>query len=157
MSNAIQEKINIGSETISPETVPAAQQSCAGISTRASATCTSTGRQTNVQAISGALSAVDRLRGGSFDWNPDGKHDIGIIGEDVAEVFPESVDCDESGKDAKAIDYRRLVALLIEAVKEQQVQIKNQEHSLKEQKGQVARLRAEIERLKVSIGAATVR
>ena len=113
--------------------------------------------QTNIQAITGALGIVDRLRGVSFDWKPDGKHDIGLIAEDVAEVLPEAVAYDENGKNAKAVDYSHLVAVLIEAVKEQQVQIKNQEHSLKEQKSQVARLRAELERLKVSIRAATVR
>ena len=118
---------------------------------------TSTGRQTNIQAISGALGIVDRLHGVSFDWKPDGKHDIGFIAEDVAEVLPEAVAYDENGKDAKAVDCSRLVALLIEAVKEQQAQIKSHEHFLKEQKGQVARLRAEIERLKASIRAATVR
>ncbi len=121
------------------------------------ATCTSTGRQTNIETLIGALGIVERLRGVSFDWKPDGKRDIGFIVEDVAQVLPEAIVYDESGKNAKAVDYSRLVALLIEAVKEQQVQIKKQEHSLKEQKGQVARLRAEIERLKASIRAVTVR
>ena len=140
-----------------PETVPAVQQTCVRTSMHAWATCNSTGRQTNIQAISGALGIVDRLRGVSFDWKPDGKHDIGFIAEDVAEVLPEAVAYDENGKDAKAVDYSRLVAVLVEAMKEQQLQIRIQEHSLKEQKGQVARLRAEMERLKASVRAATVR
>ena len=154
---SVQENVNVGPETISPEIAPAVEQTSVGTSMHAWATCTSTEGQTNIQAISGALGIVDRLRGVSFDWKSDGKHDIGLIAEEVAEVLPEAIAYDESGKDAKAVDYSRLVALLIEAVKEQQVQIKNHEHSLKEQKGQVARLRAEIERLKVSIRAATVR
>ena len=153
----MQENVKVGPETITPEIVPSVQQTCVRTSMHAWATCNSTGRQMNIQAISGALGIVDRLRGVSFDWKPDGKHDIGFIAEDVAEVLPEAVADDESGKDAKAVDYGRLVAVLIEAVKEQQVQIKKQEHSLKEQKGQVARLRAEVERLKISIRAATVR
>ena len=154
---SMQENVKVGPETISPEIVPAVEQTCLGASMHAWATCTSTGQQTNIQAISGALGIVDRLRGVSFDWAPDGRHDIGLIAEDVAELLPEAVVYDENGKDAKAVDYSRLVAVLIEAVKEQQVQIKSHEHSLKEQKGQMARLRAEIERLKVSIRAATVR
>ena len=154
---SIQETVNVGPETISPETVPAVQQTCVGTSMHASATCTSTGPQTNIQALTGALGIVDRLHGVSFDWKRDGKHDIGLIAEDVAEVLPEAIVCDETGKSAKGVDYSRLIAILIEAVKEQQVQIKKQEHSLKEQKGQVARLRAEMERLKASIRAATVR
>ena len=154
---SMQKNVNVGPETISPETVRAVQQICVRTSTHAWATCTSTGRQTNIQAISGALGIVDRLRGVSFDWAPDGKHDIGFIAEHVAEVLPEAIVYDENGKDAKAIDYSRLVAVLIEAVKEQQVQIKNQEHSLKEQKAQLARLRSEIERLRTSMRAVTIR
>ena len=114
-------------------------------------------RQTNMRAIVGALGIVDRLRGVLFDWKPEGKRGIGFIPEEVAEVLPDAVAFDNNGKDTKAIDFGPLVADLIEAVKEQQVQIKNHEHSLKDQKAQVARLRAEIERLKVNIRAATVR
>ena len=75
----------------------------------------------------------------------------------MAEVIPEAVVYDQNGKNAKAVDYSRLVPVLIEAVKKQQVQIKNQEHSLKEQKAQTAKLRAEVERLKISIRAAAAR
>jgi hypothetical protein len=154
---SIQENVRVGPETISSETVPSVPETCVGTSMHAWATYTSTGRQTNIETLIGALGIVDRLRGVSFDWISDGKHDIGFIAEDVAQVLPEAVVYDEIGKNAKAVDCSRLVALLIEAVKEQQLQIKNQEHSLKEQKGQVARLRAEIERLKASIRAVTVR
>jgi len=79
---------------------------------------------------SGALGIVDRLRGVSFDWKPDGKHDIGLIAEEVAEVIPEAILYDESGKNARAVDCSRLIAVLIEAVKKQQVQIKNQRGQL---------------------------
>lgn len=47
-------------------------------------------------------------------------HDIGLIAEDVGQVVPEVVAYDDNGVDAKSIDYARLTALLIEAVKEQQ-------------------------------------
>jgi Chaperone of endosialidase len=154
---SFQENLNVGPEAISPENVPAVQQTCVKTSRDVWGTRTLTGQQTNVQTINGALGIVERLRGVSFDWTPDGKHDIGFIAEEVAEVLPEAVAYDETGKDAKAVDYSRLVAVLIAAVKEQQVQIRNLEHSLKEQKGQVAKLRGEIERLKISIRAATVR
>jgi len=100
---------------------------------------TSTERQTNIRAITAALGIVDRLRGVSFDWKLDGKHDIGLIPEEVAEVLPEAVGFDGNAKDAKAIDYSPLVAVLVEAMKEKQVQIKNHEQSLKEPKAQAAR------------------
>jgi predicted small metal-binding protein len=48
-------------------------------------------------------------------------HDIGVIAQEVEEVLPEIVDTREDGH--KAVKYDRMVALLIEAVKEQQQQI----------------------------------
>lgn len=95
---SIQKNVNVGPETISPETAPAIQQTCVRTSTSAWVTCGSTERQTNIRAISGALGIVDRLRGVSFDWKLDGKHDIGLIPEEVAEVFPEAVTTTKTGK-----------------------------------------------------------
>jgi hypothetical protein len=80
--------------------------------------------KTNIQTIQGALEKVERLRGVSFDWKEDGGHDIGLIAEEVGEVVPEVVGYEENGKDARSLDYARLTALLIEAVKEQRSQIR---------------------------------
>jgi hypothetical protein len=77
----------------------------------------------NIKPIEEALDKVQRLRGVNYDWKADGKHDIGLIAEEVGEVIPEIVTYEENGKDAKGLDYARLVALLIEAVKEQQKEI----------------------------------
>ena len=44
----------------------------------------------------------------------------------VGQVIPEVVAYEENGKDAKSVDYARLVAVLIEAVKEQQREIEAQ-------------------------------
>jgi len=72
----------------------------------------------NIRTIESALDKVDRLRGVSFDWVADDKPDIGMIAEEVGEVFPEVVAYEENGIDAKSIDYNRLTAVLVEAVKE---------------------------------------
>ena len=77
----------------------------------------------NISTIEGALDKVLRLRGVSFDWKADGRHDIGLIAEEVGEVIPGVVAYEENGEDAKSVDYARLVAVLIEAIKEQQQQI----------------------------------
>lgn len=74
--------------------------------------------KTNINPIEGALSKVQQLQGVSYDWKADGRHDIGLIAEEVAEVIPEVV-----WGDGRSIDYSRLVAVLIEAVKEQQDEI----------------------------------
>ena len=79
--------------------------------------------KTNVHEIKNAVEKVLKLRGVSFNWKKDNKKDIGLIAEEVGEVFPEIVAYEENGIDAKGIDYSRLVAVLIEAVKEQQKEI----------------------------------
>ncbi|MDZ7291385.1 MAG: tail fiber domain-containing protein [candidate division KSB1 bacterium] len=79
--------------------------------------------KTNIKPIAGALAKVQRLRGVAFDWKADGKHDIGLIAEEVGKVIPEVVAYEANGTDAKSVDYPRLVAVLIEAMKEQQKQI----------------------------------
>jgi flagellar biosynthesis chaperone FliJ len=40
-------------------------------------------------------------------------------------VLPEAVTYEENGKDARSVDYNRLTAVLIEAVKQQQAEITN--------------------------------
>jgi hypothetical protein len=46
------------------------------------------------------------------------------VAEEVAPVVPEVVSFEQNGKDAKSVDYGRIAALLIEAIKEQQKEIK---------------------------------
>lgn len=80
--------------------------------------------KTNIEPLDGALDKVEHLRGVSFDWKANGKHDIGLVAEEVAPVVPEVVSFEQNGKDAKSVDYGRIAALLIEAIKEQQKEIK---------------------------------
>jgi len=76
--------------------------------------------KTNITPINNALKKVKALKGVYFDWEKTGKHDIGMIAEDVGKVIPEVVAYEENGTDAKSLDYARLVAVLVEAIKEQQ-------------------------------------
>jgi transcriptional regulator NrdR family protein len=50
-----------------------------------------------------------------------GKKDYGVIAQEVEEVLPELVTTRENGY--KAVRYEKIVSLLIEAIKEQQIQI----------------------------------
>lgn len=93
--------------------------------------------KTNIEPIGGALEKVMQLRGVSYDWTESGKHDIGLIAEEVGAVVPEVVAYEENGVDARSVDYPRLVALLIQAVKEQQAMIEDQRES-------IVQLRAEL-------------
>ncbi|MBI4546408.1 MAG: tail fiber domain-containing protein [Ignavibacteriae bacterium] len=79
--------------------------------------------KTNIKTIERALDKIQLLRGVRFDWKADGKHDIGLIAEEVGEVIPEVVAYEENSKDARSVDYARLVAVLIEGMKEQQKEL----------------------------------
>lgn len=93
--------------------------------------------KTNIEPIEEAMDLVKSLQGVSFDWKETGQHDIGLVAEDVGRVIPEVVAYEENGIDAKSVDYARLVAVLIEALKEQQAQIETQQ-------GQIADMEARL-------------
>jgi hypothetical protein len=78
--------------------------------------------KTNVQPLDG-LALVQRLRGVRYDWIESGTPDVGLIAEEVGAVVPEVVTYAPNGIDAEAVNYAKLVALLVEAVKQQQAQI----------------------------------
>jgi len=79
--------------------------------------------KTNIQTLPNALAKVEQLRGVSYDQKDSGKHEVGVIAEEVGKVVPEVVTYEDNGKDARGVDYSRLTALLIEAVKQQQKEI----------------------------------
>jgi len=79
--------------------------------------------KTNIKTLPDALTKVEQLRGVSYDRKDSGKHEIGVIAEEVGAVVPEVVSYEQNGKDAAGVDYSRLTALLIEAVKQQQHEI----------------------------------
>lgn len=76
-----------------------------------------------------SLKKVQLLNGISYQWRTDEfpeksfkkGNQIGLIAQDVEKVYPEVVLTDKDGY--KSVDYSKLVAVLIEAVKEQQKQI----------------------------------
>ncbi len=79
--------------------------------------------KTNIQPLAGALEKIEQLQGVSYERKADGKHEIGVVAEDVDQVVPELVARDAETKEVQGVDYSRLSALLIEAVKTQQVEI----------------------------------
>jgi hypothetical protein len=79
--------------------------------------------KTNIRTLDNALQKVERLRGVRYDEKSSGKHSVGLIAEEVGEVIPEVVTYEDNGKEAKAMDYSRLVPVLIEAIKDQQKEI----------------------------------
>ena len=79
--------------------------------------------KSNIEPLKNSLEKVNKLQGKSFTLNNDitGKKNIGMIAQEVLEVVPELVKLGENGY--YSINYANTVALLIEAIKEQQKQI----------------------------------
>ncbi len=99
--------------------------------------------KTNIRTFENALETVNRLRGVRFEWKDSGKPAVGLIAEEVNEVLPEVV-AQEGGK-ARGVNYANLVAVLVEAVKEQQKTIEK----LERQQDELTGLKAEVERLRL--------
>ena len=100
----------------------------------------------NIRTISSAMSKVRQLRGVCFDWKDSGAHDLGMIAEEVGRVVPEVVDYEANGIDASSLAYDRLVALLVEAIKEQDARIVELERALAQRDHMEQRLKS-LERL----------
>ena len=83
--------------------------------------------KTNIVPIKNALNKVLQLNGVEFDFISGndtgylGVHQIGLIAQDVNKIIPEVVSKNNDG--TLGLSYQHLVALLIEAMKEQQEQI----------------------------------
>lgn len=77
----------------------------------------------NIATIKNPLEKIMKLRGVTFNWKKDNSTNIGLIAQEVEQVFPELITGTEGNK---AVAYSNLVAPLIEAVKAQQVEITRQ-------------------------------
>lgn len=78
----------------------------------------------NITPIKGALDKIKTIGGYEFDWNNQSEHkghDVGVIAQEIEFILPELVVTRDNGY--KAVRYEKIVALLIEALKEQQLQI----------------------------------
>lgn len=81
--------------------------------------------KTNIRPLQRALEKVEQLQGVSYQRKSDGQQEIGVVAEDVDQVVPEVVSRDPETNEVQGVDYARLTALLIEAVKSQQAEIQH--------------------------------
>jgi hypothetical protein len=110
----------------------------------------------NIEPITEALETVLKLNGVTYDWRQDefpnmGFNDlrqVGLIAQELEEVFPHVVRTNEEGY--KSVTYANMVALLIEAIKDQQKVIDGQQEeitALKAMQDEVSNLKASVELL----------
>ena len=72
----------------------------------------------NVSTIENALDKVDNLRGVNYNMKDSDDAKIGVIAQEVEEILPQVVHTSDDEMQTKSVDYGKLCAVLIEAVKE---------------------------------------
>ena len=77
----------------------------------------------NLKVIEGALDKIDGIAGYEFDWNDNSPgwarqrgHDVGVVAQEIEKIHPEIVEERKNGY--LGVDYKRLVPLLIQSIKE---------------------------------------
>jgi hypothetical protein len=82
----------------------------------------------NIVPIENALDKISKISGNTYDWKAELKdvhgyegNDVGVIAQEIEAVLPQLVQDRDNGY--KAVKYDKLVALLIQGIKEQQSQI----------------------------------
>lgn len=68
----------------------------------------------NIKTLKNPLEKLTSINGVSFDWKHTKEPSIGVIAQEVEEIFPELVNTNEF----KSVNYNGLIGVLIEAVKE---------------------------------------
>ncbi len=113
--------------------------------------------KTNITDLSKALDNTLALRGVSYTWIDENKTQdtqIGVIAQEVEEVYPEFVRTDDEGM--KSVNYSQMVAVLIEAVKElnSKIEVLESENSeLRAQLDEIDTMKAQINTLMTLISA----
>jgi hypothetical protein len=87
----------------------------------------------NITPIPNALHKVELISGNTYDWkegfdniHPHKGNDVGVIAQEVEKVLPQVVIERDNGY--KAVDYEKIVPLLIEAIKELSAKVKELEN-----------------------------
>jgi len=75
----------------------------------------------NIIQIDGAIDKVKSLRGVQYNKIGEDKKSIGVIAQEIEAILPEVVHTDSDGM--KSVAYGNIIAVLIEAIKDQQKQI----------------------------------
>jgi len=95
----------------------------------------------NIIPLDSTLNKINKLSGYKYIWVKGAPEnlkgiDIGVLAQEVEATFPEAVQTDES-TGYKKVYYYKLIPVLIEALKEQQVIIENQNSLIEEYEGRV--------------------
>ena len=101
--------------------------------------------KTDVRGFTPGLDLARRLRPVSFRWKGSSSPDVGLIAEEVARVEPLLVTRNSKGE-IVGVKYDRIGVVLLNAVREQQAQIKTQQQQLSAKDERIANLAARLAR-----------
>tara|TARA_A100001035_G_scaffold125282_1_gene98531 strand:- start:27 stop:767 length:741 start_codon:yes stop_codon:yes gene_type:complete len=79
----------------------------------------------NIETLEDSLDKVEQLRG--VTYTRDGKENIGVIAQEIEKILPEIVLTADDEMGTKSVDYSRITAVLIEAVKDLSARVKELE------------------------------
>ena len=82
--------------------------------------------KSNIVSLGSTLAKLLQIDGKSYEMK--GKQKIGVLAQEIKEVFPELVSEDDN--DMLAVNYQGLVPVLINALKEQDEKMKEQEKKI---------------------------
>jgi len=88
----------------------------------------------NIETLENSLDKVKLLRGVSYNKIGESNQEVGFIAQEVQEVLPEIVR--EDKEEMLSVSYARTVALLVEAIKEQQEQIEKLKSRIEDLEGE---------------------
>ena len=92
----------------------------------------------NIFVIESPIDKIKKISGVEFDWNEKGPawtrskefgnpsgslHDVGVVAQEIQSILPEAVKTRKDGY--LAVDYEKIIPLLIEGIKEQQTTIED--------------------------------
>ncbi len=90
--------------------------------------------------LAGSLDKISKLKGYTFHWRNSGREDVGLVAQEVQDVFPELVHA--SRNDKLGVQYGNLVAPMIEAIKELRLQNLAMQQRLDAQEKELQSLRS---------------
>tara|TARA_B110000211_G_scaffold214819_1_gene256555 strand:+ start:362 stop:883 length:522 start_codon:yes stop_codon:yes gene_type:complete len=80
----------------------------------------------NIKPIENSLESIKKLNGVTYDWKSNGKSSIGVIAQNIQEVYPElvkEVQPIEGDEKMLTVNYDGLIGVLIESIKELQAEV----------------------------------
>jgi len=103
--------------------------------------------KTAIHPIGNALDKLLTIQGVEFNWRKDGRPDMGVVAQNVAQVFPNVVAKDSTG--TMSVEYDSLIGPMIEAIRV----LKNDNDALRQKVAAMDDMKAQLSDLRQTVDA----